>query len=447
MTALLTDLYQLTMMQAYLATEMVAPAVFELFVRKLPPQRNFLVAAGLEQALTFLESLSFAERDIEWIERQGGFPPHLLDRLRTFRFTGDVDAIPEGTVFFGDEPILRVTAPLPQAQLVESRLLNIVHLQTLIASKAARIVLAAAGRQLVDFGMRRAHGAEAALFAARASWLAGFQGTATAEAGRLFDIPAFGTMAHSFVQAHASESAAFEAFARARPVRPVLLVDTYDTEAGVAKAIDVASRLAGEGICLGGVRLDSGDLTVHSRAARAMLDAAGLEDVRILASGNLDEHRIAHLLLDGAPIDSFGVGTALDTSSDAPSLDAVYKLQFYAGAARRKRSEGKATWPGVKQVWRRYDADGRFTSDRVQLADETPPGDGHRREPLLQPCMRDGRRLPSEPTLEQARMHCRAQIDRLPDTLRALQSASTPYPVEISTGLRALARDLDDAPH
>jgi len=215
MTALLTDLYQLTMMQAYLDEGMDEPAVFELFVRKLPSRRNFLVCAGLEQALDFLETLSFSEAEIAWLERQGGFSPRLLEHLRHFRFTGDVEAMPEGTVFFADEPILRVTAPLSQAQLVESRLLNIVHLQTLIASKAARIVIAAGGRQLIDFGMRRAHGAEAALFAARSAWLAGFAGTATAEAGLRFGIPVFGTMAHSFVQAHARERDAFEAFARA----------------------------------------------------------------------------------------------------------------------------------------------------------------------------------------------------------------------------------------
>ena len=441
MTALLTDLYQLTMMQAYLDRGMDEPAVFELFVRKLPAQRNFLVAAGLEQALDFLESLAFTEPEIEWLARQGGFSAGLLERLRGFRFTGDVDALPEGTVFFADEPVLRVTAPLPQAQLVESRLLNIVHLQTLIASKAARIVLAAGGRQLVDFGMRRAHGAEAALFAARSAWLAGFDGTATAQAGLQYGIPVFGTMAHSFVQAHRSEREAFEDFARARPQRPVMLVDTYDTEAAVAKVIDLYPQLAAEGIHIGGVRLDSGDLAAHAKAVRAMLDAAGLRQVIVFASGNLDEQRIARLLADGAPIDGFGVGTALDTSSDAPTLDAVYKLQSYAGVARRKRSEGKATWPGIKQVWRRRDAQGRLARDRVGLADDA--GDG---EPLLQPVMRAGRRLPSSGTLAQARSHCAAQLARLPEALRALEpAASSPYPVEISDTLRALAREVDAA--
>ena len=440
MTALLTDLYQLTMMQAYLDRGMDEPAAFELFVRKLPAQRNFLVAAGLEQALDFLESLAFTEREIDWLARQGGFSAGLLERLRGFRFTGDVDALPEGTVFFADEPVLRVTAPLPQAQLVESRLLNIVHLQTLIASKAARIVLAAGGRQLVDFGMRRAHGAEAALFAARSAWLAGFDGTATAQAGLQYGIPVFGTMAHSFVQAHRSEREAFEDFARARPQRPVMLVDTYDTEAAVAKVIDLYPQLAAEGIHIGGVRLDSGDLAAHAKAVRAMLDAAGLRQVIVFASGNLDEQRIARLLADGAPIDGFGVGTALDTSSDAPTLDAVYKLQSYAGVARRKRSEGKATWPGIKQVWRRCNAQGRLAEDRVGLADDA--GDG---EPLLQPVMRAGRRLPSSGTLAQARSHCAAQLARLPEALRALEPAASPYPVEISDTLRALAREVDAA--
>ena len=441
MTALLTDLYQLTMMQAYLDRGMDEPAAFELFVRKLPAQRNFLVAAGLEQALDFLESLAFTEREIDWLARQGGFSAGLLERLRGFRFTGDVDALPEGTVFFADEPVLRVTAPLPQAQLVESRLLNIVHLQTLIASKAARIVLAAGGRQLVDFGMRRAHGAEAALFAARSAWLAGFDGTATAQAGLQYGIPVFGTMAPSFVPAHRRAREAFEDFARARPQRPVMLVDTYDTEAAVAKVIDLYPQLAAEGIHIGGVRLDSGDLAAHAKAVRAMLDAAGLRQVIVFASGNLDEQRIARLLADGAPIDGFGVGTALDTSSDAPTLDAVYKLQSYAGVARRKRSEGKATWPGIKQVWRRRDAQGRLARDRVGLADDA--GDG---EPLLQPVMRAGRRLPSSGTLAQARSHCAAQLARLPEALRALEpAASSPYPVEISDTLRALAREVDAA--
>jgi nicotinate phosphoribosyltransferase len=440
MSALLTDLYQLTMLQVYLDEGMQAPAVFELFVRRLPPERNFLVAAGLEQALDFLETLRFTEEEQAWVAAQGSFSPRLLAALRDWRFTGDVDAMPEGTPFFADEPVLRVSAPLPQAQLVESRLLNLVHFQTLIASKAARVVQAARGRSLVDFGMRRAHGAEAAVLAARAAVLAGFAGTATAEAGRRFGLPVFGTMAHSFVQAHASEAAAFEAFVRARPAGQTLLVDTYDTEAAVAKVAALAQRLAPEGLRIGGVRLDSGDLAAHAHAARRLLDGAGLEGITIFASGNLDEHRIAALLDAGAPIDGFGVGTSLDVSIDAPALDAVYKLQAYDGRARRKRSEGKATWPGAKQVCRRFDAAGRMAGDVVQRADEPPAG-----QPLLQPVMRGGRRLAPSPSLAELRADHAAQMLALPDALRGLAPAAPPYPVAISQGLRELARAVDAA--
>lgn len=297
MTALLTDLYQLTMLEAYVREGMNDTAVFELFVRRLPPQRNFLVAAGLEQALQFLGTLAFDEQELDWLARQqAGFSPAFLDWLRRLRFTGDVDAMPEGTPFFADEPVLRVTAPLPQAQFVESRLINLLHFQSLIASKAARVVLAAPGKLLVDFGMRRAHGAEAAVLAARAAYIAGFAGTATLEAARRFGIPAFGTMAHSFVQAHASESAAFEAFVRARPRAPTLLIDTYDTERAAARVVDLERRLAAEGLHIGGVRIDSADLLAHARAVRDLLDAGGCTDATIFASGDLDEQRIAQLL-------------------------------------------------------------------------------------------------------------------------------------------------------
>jgi nicotinate phosphoribosyltransferase len=438
MSPLLTDLYQLTMLDAYLQEGMQEPAVFELFVRRLPPQRNFLVAAGLEQALQFLETLSFSADDIGWLQREAGFPPRLLEALRHLRFEGDVHALPEGTPFFADEPVLRITAPLPQAQLVESRLLNIVHFQSLIASKAARVVQAAQGRLLVDFGMRRAHGAEAALYAARAAFIAGFAGTATVAAGQRYGLPVFGTMAHSFVQAHASEDAAFEAFVRARPQRPTLLVDTYDTEAAVAKVITLAHRLAPEGLHVAGVRLDSGDLAAHAKAVRAMLDAAGLPGITIFASGNLDEERIAALRAAGAPIDGFGVGTALCTSADAPTLDAVYKLQSYAGKPRRKRSEGKATWPGVKQVWRQFAADGLMSADTVQLDADAGAG-----QALLQPVMLAGRRTGPPPSLESIRSHHAAAMRTLPAALRALQPATPPHPVRISDGLRALAARFD----
>lgn len=439
MSALLTDLYQLTMFQAYLDADMHEEATFELFVRRLPSQRGFLVAAGLDDALGCLESLAFSSPELDWLQRHAGLPQRTLDALARLRFTGSVHAMAEGTVCFADEPLLRVTAPLPQAQLVESRLLNTMHFQTLVASKAARVVLAAGGRRLVDFGMRRAHGAQAALLAARAAWLAGFDGTATALAGMRWDIPVSGTMAHSFVQAHDDETRAFETFARARPQAATLLIDTYDTEAAAERVARLAPRLAAEGVTIAAVRLDSGDLAAHARAVRATLDAAGLHAVRIVASGNLDEWRVAALVRAGAPIDAFGVGTALSTSSDAPALDAVYKLQHYAGRARRKRSEGKATWPGIKQVWRRFDARGRMAVDRVGLADE--PADGA--VPLLEPVMREGRRLGPPVPLAQARRHCAWQLACLPDALRALEPPTEPYPVGISARLRDLATAVD----
>ncbi len=439
MSALLTDLYQLTMFQAYLDADMHEEATFELFVRRLPGQRNFLVAAGLDDALAHLETLGFGPAELAWLGEHAGLPARTLDALARLRFTGSVHAMAEGTVCFADEPLLRVTAPLPQAQLVESRLLNLVHFQTLVASKAARVVLAAGGRRLVDFGMRRAHGAQAALLAARASWIAGFDGTATALAGLRWGIPVTGTMAHSFVQAHDDETNAFASFARARPQAVTLLIDTYDTEAAAARVARLAPQLAAEGVRIAGVRLDSGDLAAHARAVRAILDAADLRDVRIVASGNLDEWRVAALVRESAPIDAFGVGTALSTSSDAPALDAVYKLQAYAGRARRKRSEGKATWPGVRQVWRQFDERGRMAADRIGLADE--PADGA--VPLLEPVMIEGRRIGPPVPLAQSRRHCAWQLACLPDALRALAPATCPYPVGISARLRDLAAVVD----
>ena len=431
---LLTDLYQLTMLQAYYEQEMTQTAVFELFVRKLPPGRNFLLAAGLEQALEFVEGLRFGEAELQWVERSGLFRPAFLEHLARLRFTGDIHAMAEGTAFFGNEPILRVAAPMPQAQLLETRLLQLVHFQTLVASKAARAVLAAPGKGLIDFGLRRAHGAEAGLLAARASYLAGFAGTSTVLAAPAFGIPVFGTMAHSFVQAHDSEAEAFAHFAEVFPKNAVLLIDTYDTVEGARKAVRVAAAHA-----VRGVRLDSGDLDALSREVRQVLDAGGLQQAIVFASGNLDEQRVADLVAAGAPIDSFGIGTSLVTSADMPYLDAVYKLQEYDGRARRKRSAGKATWPGRKQVYRHYGADGVFARDVVTLEADVQPG-----EPLLRPVMQGGRRL-LFPPLAEARAHAAAQLARLPAPLRSLQPAPQPYPVEISPALRALADAVDRA--
>jgi nicotinate phosphoribosyltransferase len=434
---LLTDLYQLNMMQAYLDGGMTETAVFEFFVRKFPARRGFLVAAGLEQVLDFLEQLRFSAEEIDWLRRSGRFGAAFLDYLTAFRFTGDVHAMPEGTVFFADEPILRVTAPLPEAQLVETRLINLVHFQSLVAAKAARMVLAAPGKQLVDFGLRRAHGAEAGLMAARASYIAGFTGSATMLAQSEFGIPIFGTMAHSFVQAHAGETAAFESFARSRPENLVLLIDTYDTEAAARKVVALAPRLAEKGIAVRGVRLDSGDLTALAKSVRRILDEGGLGDVTILASGGLDEDVLTAMAAAGAPIDAFGIGTSLTTSSDAPALDCAYKLQEYAGLARRKRSTGKATWPGRKQVWRRFGADGRMEGDVISL--ETDKQEG---EPLIRPVMRGGRRLRPQPSLDQCRAHAARELERLPPLLRALKPGAS-YPVAVADALVRLAAEVD----
>jgi nicotinate phosphoribosyltransferase len=434
---LLTDLYQLTMLHGYVRHGMRETAVFELFVRKLPAGRNFLLAAGLAQALDFLEGLRFGPEDLDWVRQSGRFDDAFVDYLAGFRFTGDVHAMPEGTVFFPDEPILRVTAPLPEAQLVESRLINLLHLETVIASKAARSVLVAPGKFLVDFGMRRAHGAEAALLAARAAYLAGMSGTSTVLANLRFGVPVFGTMAHSFVQAHDDEAEAFARFARDQPEHVVLLIDTYDTEAAAAKVVALAPRLRAEGIRIAGVRLDSGDLAEHARRVRRILDDGGLADVTIFASGNLDEHSVRDILARGAPIDGFGIGTKLDVSADAPALDCAYKLQEYAGRARRKRSEGKATWPGRKQVYRRHDADGRMREDVL-----TVEGDPQEGEPLIRPVMRAGRRLAPDPPLAEVRERAAAGLAALPERLRGLE-AGDPIPVRVAPALVALARAVD----
>jgi nicotinate phosphoribosyltransferase len=386
---LLTDLYQLTMLQAYWQHRMDGTAVFELFVRKLPEQRAFLVAAGLEHALDFIEQARFSDDELDWVRASGTFAPGFADWLRGMRFTGEVWAMPEGTVFFPNEPVLRVVAPIAQAQWIETRLLNLIHFQTVVASKAARAVLAAQGRPLIDFGLRRAHGAEAGALAARAAYVAGFAGTATAIAG-------------------------------------------------ARKVAAIAPQLAARGIHVKGVRIDSGDLDALSREVRGILDAAGLRDAVIFASGNLDEHRVGALVAAGAPIASFGVGTSLTTSSDAPYLDAVYKLQEYDGRACRKRSTGKATWPGRKQVWRRFSPTRTFAGDSVRLAEEQGVG-----TPLLECVMRDGRRVEPSPPLTRVRAHCRMQLEALPDELEPIDPPWPRYPVSISPAVRLLADQVD----
>ncbi len=436
-TPLLTDLYQLNMMEAYLDHGQTEMAVFEFFMRRLPARRGFLMAAGLEQALDYLENLRFAGEDLDWLKRTGRFSGRLLDYLADLRFTGDIHAMPEGTVFFPNEPILRVTAPLPVAQLVETRLINILHFQSLIASKAARAVLVAPDRLLVDFGLRRAHGGEAGVMAARASYLAGFAGTATVLAEKLFGIPTFGTMAHSFIEANDDEATAFEQFAMARPNNLTLLIDTYDTLAAAHKVVALAPRLAARGITVRAVRIDSGNLLALSQGVRAILDQGGLSHVGIFASGGLDEDDVADLIGAGAPITGFGLGTALTTSADVPALDCAYKLQEYAGIARRKRSAGKSTWPGRKQVWRRYAPDGRMSKDVLSLDADRQDG-----EPLLVPVMQDGKRVAPTPSLAESCAHATSNLARLPEPLRALEPKTT-YPVDVSDALVRLTAEVD----
>ena len=435
---LLTDLYQFTMLQAYFDQGMADTAVFEFFVRKLPSSRNFLMAAGLEQVLDFLEDLHFTPQELDWLANCGRLHRRFVDSLHELRFTGDIQAMPEGTIFFTDEPILRVVAPLPQAQLVETRLINLLQFQTLVASKAARIRLAAPDSLLVDFGLRRAHGAEAGLLSARASYLAGFNGSSTVLAGMKWGIPLFGTMAHSYIQAHEQETDAFEHFARSHPLASTMLIDTYDTEAAARNLVPLAHKLAREGINIQAVLLDSGDLAEHARQVRGILDQAGLTEITIFASGNLDEYKLAELVAAGAPIDGFGVGTRMNTSADRPYLDCAYKLQEYAGVARRKRSEGKTTWPGRKQVYRSLGDDDLMAGDFLTTADAVQSG-----QPLLVPVMRQGRRLAKSPALGAIRDHARAELARLALPLRALTPATSPYCVTVAEPLRLLAAEVD----
>lgn len=434
---LAVDLYQLTMAQAYHAAGMLDVAVFEFFIRKLPSCRNFLLAAGLAQAIEFLAGFHFGDDDIDWLRRGRRFRPEFLEYLREVRFRGDVHAVAEGTIVFPNEPILRVTAPMPVAQMVESRLINILHYQTLIASKAARMVLVGADKTMIDFGFRRAHGEEAGLLAARASYIAGFAGTATVEAERMFAVPSFGTMAHSFVQAHRSETDAFRLFARTWPQDAVFLIDTYDTEDGARRVAALAPELAREGIRIKGVRLDSGDLVDLAVKVRRILDAAGLTDARIFASSSVDEYVIARANAAGAPIDAYGIGTHLTTSSDAPYLDCAYKLQEYAGLPRRKRSPGKSTWPGRKQVIRRHNESGVMVGDFLCIDGETLPG-----QPLICPTMAQGSRLAPQEPLDAIRARVATNLAALPAALRGLD-ACAPYPVEISSSLRRLAEEVD----
>jgi nicotinate phosphoribosyltransferase len=434
---LLTDLYQLTMLQGYVDENMHEDAVFEFYVRNLPENRGFLLAAGLETLLTFLEGMRFSGEELRYLEGTGRYSKGLLDYLATFRFSGDIYAMPEGTVFFENEPVVRIVAPLPEAQLIETRLINILHFEILIASKAARCVLAAADRAtLVDFGVRRSHGAEAGMLAARATYIAGFAGTSTVLAESLFGIPVFGTMAHSYIEAHEDELEAFLGFARANPDNVTLLIDTYDVHRGAKKTIEAAGVLAGEGIKVRAVRLDSGDLFTLSKDVRKILDGGGLTAVQIFASGNLDEHIIRDLLVRGAPINGFGVGTKLDTSADAPYLECAYKLMEYSGKPRFKKSQGKATIPGRKQVFRQFEGQ-TMVRDILSLEGDVVEG-----KPLLEKVMNRGKKVAGVTVLKDIASHARVQLKSLPPHLQSLLT-SPPYPVTISPALSKLKKDME----
>ncbi len=435
---LLVDLYELTMAQAYFREGKNEPATFDLFVRALPPRRAFLLNAGLESVLDYLEGLRFGPEAIDYLRSLRLFDEEFLDYLGRFRFTGDVRALPEGEVFFPPEPVLQVTAPRIEAQIVETFLLNQVNFQVMVASKAARVVLAAAGRPVVDFSPRRDHGVDAALKAARSSYLAGCVGTSNVLAGMLYGIPVYGTMAHSYVMSFDSELEAFRAYARHFPDKCVLLIDTYDTLQGARLAAQVADELRQAGHQLRGVRIDSGDLLELSRQVRRILDEAGHPEVQILASGDLNEDRIAELVASGAPIDAFGVGTEMGTSYDAPALGGVYKLVEDQSGYRIKRSTGKVTLPGRKQVWRIY-RDGVLHEDVIALADEPgPPG----AEPLLVDVMVGGVRSVRE-TLDEIRQRAARRLRSLPQHLQSLEGGS--FSVRLSPRLEALFHRMASA--
>jgi nicotinate phosphoribosyltransferase len=426
--ALLTDLYELNMAASYVRRGMRQEATFSLFVRDLPPNRGFLVAAGLEPCLRFLEDFDFPERDLDYLGGELGFPDDVLDAFAGLRFTGEVWAVPEGRIVHAGEPLLEVTAPIAIAQLVEPFLLNQITFQTTIASKAARCVIAADGRDVVDFSLRRTQGLDAAINVARVSAIVGFAATSNVEAARRYDLRAAGTMAHSYIESFPTEAEAFRAFARDVPNRTTFLVDTYDTLNGVRTAIEVIRELGLEdGL---GVRLDSGDLVELSRGARTLLDDAGLREVRVFASGGLDEFEIERLVRAGAPIDAFGVGTRMGVSADAPYLDSAYKLVEYDGRPMIKLSMNKVSAPGRKQVFRGPDG------DVLGLREEALPPD---HEPLLVPVMEQGRRTGPHRTLETARALFRADLDRLPERAKRI---GDPEPIVPSTSaaLADLAR-------
>jgi nicotinate phosphoribosyltransferase len=438
--SLFTDFYELTMCASYFDNKNFEQATFDLFIRRLPENRSYFLVAGLEQSLQYLQNLRFTDEHLAYLKTQG-FNRNFLDYLRGFRFTGEVWAVPEGTLAFPNEPLIRVTAPIIEAQLVETFLLNTVNLQTMIATKASRVVHAAKGKPVIEFGLRREHGIDAGMKVARSSYIAGCQGTSNVLAGQVYGIPVFGTMAHSFVMSYPKEIDAFRAFTETFQNKSTLLIDTYDDISGAEKAAVIAKELEAKGCRLGGVRLDSGDLAKTSKKIRKILDAQGLGYMKIFASGDLDEFKIEELLANGARIDSFGVGTKMGTSADRPYLDVIYKLCETMTANGcfspiMKLSKDKITLPGRKQVYRLKDAEGGFEKDTIALADEKVNG-----EPLLVKVMEKGKLTYALPSLEQIRGNATANLSKLPDEYKALTGAPV-YPVELSRNLLNLVKTL-----
>ena len=438
--SMFTDLYELTMCASYFDNKRFEAATFDLFIRRLPPKRSYFLFAGLEQVLLFLEKVRFKEEHIDFLKKQG-FKDEFLDYLRNFKFTGEVWSIPEGTIVFPNESLIRVTAPIIEAQLIETFILNTANLQTTIATKASRVVSAAKGRPVIEFGLRREHGTDAGMKVARCSYMAGCNGTSNVLAGMKYGIPTFGTMAHSFVMLFEREIDSFRAFVKTFPDKSTLLIDTFDDIKGAEKAAIVAKELEERGFKLGGVRLDSGDLAELSKKVRELLDRNGLKYVKIFASGDLDEYKVEELLIEDAKIDAFGVGTKMGTSEDRPYVDIIYKLcermnEKGVFSPVMKLSKGKATLPGRKQVFRFKDERSNFVKDVIALEDEKVNG-----EPLLVKVMEKGKIVYDLPSLEEIRKRALESLSKLPDKYKKLKGAPR-YPVELSLGLKKLMKEL-----
>jgi len=438
--SMFTDLYELTMCASYFDNKRFEPATFDLFIRRLPQNRSYFLFAGLEQVLLFLEKIRFTKDHTDFLKKQG-FKNDFLDYLKDFKFTGEVWSIPEGTIAFPNEPLIRVTAPIIEAQIIETFILNTVNLQTTIATKASRVVAAAKGKSVVEFGLRREHGIDAGMKVARGSYIAGCNGTSNVLAGMKYSIPIFGTMAHSFVMLFEREIDSFKAFVKTFPDKPTLLIDTFDDIKGAEKAAIIAKELEKKGFKLGGVRLDSGDLAELSKTVRKLLDKNGLKYVKIFASGDLDEYEVEKLLMKDAKIDAFGVGTKMGTSADRPYVDIIYKLSEKMNEKGEfspimKLSKGKTTLPGRKQVFRFKDKNGLFVKDVIALEDEKING-----EPLLVKVMEKGKIVHDLPSLEEIRKRTLESLSKFPDKYKKLKDAPR-YPVELSLKLKKLIKEL-----